>query len=137
MSRTARRAGPLPRLPEDTMTRIAKGLLLGQFIICALSVPLLFDVPLEMARVTAEARQLSATMAAQGPAPAAKQAADIAGFLRAWNALLPFAMVVPAVAGAIIGVIGWQALKQNDKVSANNGCRPPPDPSGAPRGQRG
>ena len=133
MSRTARRSGPLPRLPEDTMTRIAKGLLLGQFIICALSVPLLFDVPLEMARVTAEARQLSATMAAQGPAPAAKQAADIAGFLRAWNALLPFAMVVPAVAGVVIGLIGWQALKRQGKMLARNTIGPPPVSSSARR----
>ena len=101
------------------MIRIAKGLLIAQIVACALLLPLLFNVPLEVARMAHEARSVADHLSQQGASDVAPQATAVADFLHAWRTFLSVAMAVLSIGGVVSGLTGWQALNQKEKTAAN------------------
>ena len=98
--------------------------MLSQIIFCALLLPLLFNVPLEMARMAHDTQQLSTQLSQHESAVTVKKAVEIADFLLMWRNVLPFAIAFISVVGTLVGLIGWQALKQKENMPMNNGIKP-------------
>ena len=99
------------------MIKTAKIILMIQVIVCVLIPVGLFNAALESARISHEAQKLATQLAKSdsGDTQMMAQAAEIAAYLRAWRNVLPIGIVVLPIIGAIIGVLGWDALNQKEK----------------------
>ena len=94
------------------MIRIVKIVMMVQCITCFLLPPLLFNLPLEVARVAMMARQVAEQPNVQQIPRTAEQAAEVAAFLHSWKVAFPWVLLLPALAGCLSGGLGWWALSR-------------------------
>lgn len=94
------------------MMRFAKIVMMVQFITCFLLPPLLFNLPLEVARVAMMAQQVADQPHVKQIPRTAEQAAEVAAFLHSWKVAFPWVLMLPVLAGCLSGGLGWWALSR-------------------------
>jgi len=99
------------------MIKTTKIILLIQVIACVLMPAVIFNVPLELARIAHEAHGLATQLQKGGSADiqAIAKANEVAVYLRAWRNAIPFVIVVISILGALVGLLGWQTLNRAQK----------------------